>query len=182
MPDLTMPVADAVSARLSEVVVFMRSAAQSMIRNVAPAMVTEVFTPVWGEPQNTRMLAWIRHQPGYPLHRSSNANELPLIGVVLNGVTTVIYGSVPAYAAPERRTHALSVFYTIAIGAAAVAPPFAGFIGDFIGIPDTVMIVSALTLATIPFAFLLKDPCLGEQRTKYRALREARRNRAPNHS
>jgi MFS family permease len=88
---------------------------------------------------------------------------LPLIGVVLNGVTTVIYGSVPTYAAPERRTHALSVFYTIAIGAAAVAPPFAGFIGDFIGIPATVMIVSALTLATIPFAFLLNDPRLGKQ-------------------
>jgi MFS family permease len=87
---------------------------------------------------------------------------LPLIGVVLNGVTTVIYGAVPTYAAPERRTHALSVFYTIAIGAAAVAPPFAGFIGDFIGIPATVMIVCALTLATIPFAFLL--PRLGEQR------------------
>ena len=45
-----------------------------------------------------------------------------------------------------------------------VAPPFAGFIGDFIGIPATVMIVSALTLATIPLAFLLKDPRLGEQR------------------
>jgi len=89
---------------------------------------------------------------------------LPLIGVVLNGVTTVIYGSVPAYAAPQRRTHALSVFYTIAIGAAAVAPPLAGFIGDFIGIPATVMIVSALTLATIPFALLLKDPHLDEQR------------------
>jgi len=88
---------------------------------------------------------------------------LPLIGVALNGVTTVIYGSVPAYAAPERGTHALSVFYTIAIGAAAVAPPFAGFVGDFIGIPATMMIVSALTLATIPLAFLLKDPRLDEQ-------------------
>jgi MFS transporter, FSR family, fosmidomycin resistance protein len=87
---------------------------------------------------------------------------LPLIGIVLNGVTTVIYGSVPAYAAPERRTYALSVFYTIAIGAAAVAPPLAGFIGDFIGIPATVMIVSGLTLATVPLAFLLKDPRLGE--------------------
>ncbi len=83
---------------------------------------------------------------------------LPFVGVVLNGVTTVIYGSVPAYAAPERRTHALSVFYTITIGAAAVSPPAAGSLGDLIGIPGTVIIVSALTLATIPFAFLLKDP------------------------
>jgi len=83
---------------------------------------------------------------------------LPFVGVVLNGVTTVIYGSVPTYAAPERRTHALSVFYTITIGAAAVSPPVVGSLGDLIGIPGTVMIVSTLTLATIPFAFLLKGP------------------------
>jgi hypothetical protein len=37
------------------------------------------------------------------------------------------------------------------------------FIGGFIRIPATVMIVCALTLATIPFAFLLKDPRLGAQ-------------------
>jgi MFS family permease len=83
---------------------------------------------------------------------------LPFVGLVLNGVTTVIYGSVPSYAAPERRTHLLSVFYTISIGAAAVSPPVAGFLSDLIGIPGTIIVVSTLTLATIPFAFLLKDP------------------------
>jgi MFS transporter, FSR family, fosmidomycin resistance protein len=83
---------------------------------------------------------------------------LPFVGLVLNGVTTVIYGSVPNYVAPEQRTRALSVFYTITIGAAAASPPVAGFIGDLIGIPGTVAVVSALTLATIPLAFLLKDP------------------------
>jgi len=83
---------------------------------------------------------------------------LPFVGLVLNGVTTVIYGSVPNYAAPERRTHLLSVFYTITIGAAAVSPPVAGFLSDLIGIPGTIIVVSTLTLATIPFAFLLKDP------------------------
>jgi MFS transporter, FSR family, fosmidomycin resistance protein len=82
---------------------------------------------------------------------------LPFVGVVLNGVTTVIYGSVPNYAAPARRTHLLSVFYTVAIGAAAVSPPAAGFLSDAIGIPSTIIIVSALTLATVPCAFLLKD-------------------------
>jgi MFS transporter, FSR family, fosmidomycin resistance protein len=72
-------------------------------------------------------------------------------------VTTVICGSVPNYAAPERRTNLLSVFYTIAIGAAAVSPSAAGFVNDAIGIPGTVIIVSTLTPATIPCAFLLKD-------------------------
>jgi FSR family fosmidomycin resistance protein-like MFS transporter len=82
---------------------------------------------------------------------------LPFVGLVLNGVTTVIYGSVPDYAAPERRTHLLSVFYTITIGSAAAAPPAAGLLSDLIGIPGTVLAVSALTLTTIPCAFLLKD-------------------------
>jgi MFS family permease len=83
---------------------------------------------------------------------------LPFVGVVLNGVTTVIYGSVPVYSAPERRAHALSVFYTITIGSTAVAPPLSGLIGDFIGIPNTVIVVAAATLATAPLALLLKDP------------------------
>jgi MFS transporter, FSR family, fosmidomycin resistance protein len=83
---------------------------------------------------------------------------LPFVGLVLNGVTTVIYGSVPSYAGPERQTHVLSLFYTISNGAAAVSPPVAGLLSDLIGIPRTIMVVSTLTLATIPFAFLLKDP------------------------
>jgi predicted MFS family arabinose efflux permease len=82
---------------------------------------------------------------------------LPLLGVALNGVTTVIYGSVPNYVAPEQRTHALSVFYTIAIGSAAVAPPISGLVSDFVGIPSTTVIVAILTVATIPLAFMLKD-------------------------
>jgi FSR family fosmidomycin resistance protein-like MFS transporter len=82
---------------------------------------------------------------------------LPFVGLVLNGVTTVIYGSVPRYAAPERRGQALSMFYTITIGAAAVSPPVAGLVGDLIGIPGTVVIVAVLILATIPFAFLLGE-------------------------
>src|SRR5262245_45490383 len=60
-----------------------------------------------------------------------------------------------------RRPSGARIRCAINIGVAAVAPPFAGFIGDLIGIPATVMIVSALTLATIPFAFLLKDPAPG---------------------
>jgi len=80
---------------------------------------------------------------------------LPLLGVALNGVTTVIYGSVPNYAAPERRAHALSVFYTVALGSAALAPPLSGLAGDLIGVPGAVGIVSALTMATIPVAALL---------------------------
>src|SRR5262245_12949583 len=78
---------------------------------------------------------------------------LPLLGIALNGVTTVIYGSVPAHVAPQRRTHALSVFYTVTIGSAALAPPFSGLVGDLVGIPAAIMAVAVLTVMTIPLAF-----------------------------
>lgn len=82
---------------------------------------------------------------------------LPLLGVALNGVTTIIYGSVPAHVAPERRTHALSVFYTVTIGSAALAPPVIGLVGDLIGVPGAIAVVALLTLATIPPAFWLAE-------------------------
>jgi MFS family permease len=78
---------------------------------------------------------------------------LPILGIALNGVTTVTYGSVPSYAPPERRTHALSVFYTVTIGSAALAPPFSGFVGDLLGVPAAIVAIALLTLATIPLAF-----------------------------
>jgi len=84
---------------------------------------------------------------------------LPVLGIALNGVTTVIYGSVPSYAPPERRTHALSVFYTVTIGSAALAPPLSGLLGDLVGIPTAIITIALLTLATIPLAFgLVRGP------------------------
>jgi MFS transporter, FSR family, fosmidomycin resistance protein len=82
---------------------------------------------------------------------------LPLLGLALNGVTTVIYGSVPAHVAPERRTHALSVFYTVTIGSSALAPPFSGLVGDLVGIPAAIVAVATLTVMTIPLAFWLGE-------------------------
>jgi MFS transporter, FSR family, fosmidomycin resistance protein len=81
---------------------------------------------------------------------------LPLLGSALNGVTTAIYGSVPNYAKPERSTHALSVFYTVTIGSAALSPPLSGAIGDLIGVPNAIMVVSLMTLVKLPLALELK--------------------------
>ena len=61
---------------------------------------------------------------------------LPIIGVALNGTSSVLYGSVPDLVAPERRARAFSVFYTGTIGAGAVAPAIYGVIGDALGVTD----------------------------------------------
>jgi MFS family permease len=81
---------------------------------------------------------------------------LPFFGVIFNGVTTVTYGSVPELVTPQRRTRAFSIFYTITLGTMAVAPPISGFIGDHIGIPGAVMVVAALSVVTVPLAFLIR--------------------------
>jgi MFS family permease len=81
---------------------------------------------------------------------------LPVIGVALNGTSSVLYGSVPRMVAPERRTRAFGVFYTGTIGAGAIAPIFYGLIGDAIGVPLALAVVAALVLATLPLVLVIR--------------------------
>ena len=67
---------------------------------------------------------------------------LPIIGVALNGTSSVLYGSVPDLVAPERRARAFSVFYTGTIGAGAVAPAIYGVIGDALGVSTALIVVA----------------------------------------
>jgi MFS family permease len=86
---------------------------------------------------------------------------LPLIGVALNGTSSVLYGSVPALVAPEKRARAFSVFYTGTIGAGASAPVLYGFLGDLLGVRETLAVLAAVVLVTVPLAFALR-PALAE--------------------
>jgi MFS family permease len=47
---------------------------------------------------------------------------LPVVGIALNGTSSVLYGSVPALVEPQRRQRAFSIFYTGTIGAGAISP------------------------------------------------------------
>ena len=81
---------------------------------------------------------------------------LPLIGVALNGTSSVLYGSVPTLVAPERRARAFGIFYTGTIGAGATAPVLYGFLGDLLGVRETLAVLAAVVLVTVPFAFALR--------------------------
>jgi MFS family permease len=81
---------------------------------------------------------------------------LPLIGVALNGTSSVLYGSVPAFVTPERRAHAFSVFYTGTIGSGATAPALYGVVGDALGVPNALLVVAAVVLLTLPLSLALK--------------------------
>ena len=81
---------------------------------------------------------------------------LPLIGIALNGTSSVLYGSVPDLVAPERRARAFSVFYTGTIGAGALAPALYGVVGDALGVSTTLLVVAAVVLLTLPLSLVLK--------------------------
>jgi MFS family permease len=86
---------------------------------------------------------------------------LPLIGVALNGTSSVLYGSVPFLVAPERRSRAFGIFYTGTIGSGAIAPVIFGFAGDAFGVSVALCLVAATSLATLPLALLLR-PALAQ--------------------
>jgi FSR family fosmidomycin resistance protein-like MFS transporter len=83
---------------------------------------------------------------------------LPLIGVALNGTSSVLYGSVPDLVEPAWRTRALSIFYTGTIGAGAIAPVLVGRLGDLLGVWPALTLVALFVLLTLPLAWLLRRP------------------------
>jgi len=91
-----------------------------------------------------------------PLPLGAAMLVLPLIGIALNGTSSVLYGSVPDLVAPERRARAFSVFYTGTIGAGALAPALYGVVGDALGVSTTLLVVAAIVLLTLPLSLVLK--------------------------
>ncbi len=80
---------------------------------------------------------------------------LPILGVMLNGTSSVLYGTVPELAEPGRTERAFALFYTGTIGSGALAPVLYGVLGDAAGISWATLASAATALATIPLALWL---------------------------
>jgi len=81
---------------------------------------------------------------------------LPAVGLVLNGTSSVLYGTVPEFVRPERRTHAFAVFYTGGSVAGAIGPFVAGLVGDATSLPVALTIVACIALTTVPMVWALR--------------------------
>ncbi len=80
----------------------------------------------------------------------------PLLGIALNGTSSVLYGSVPEMVPVEIRNEAFAVFYTCTIGAGAVSPFIFGLLSDVVGVLVTVALVAAVALLTLPLTIPLR--------------------------
>jgi MFS family permease len=81
---------------------------------------------------------------------------LPLIGVVLNGTSSVLYGTIGDYVDQDRLPRAFGVIYTVSAVAGIIAPLVYGLAGDLYGIEIALAIMAAAILLTLPLAILLK--------------------------
>jgi MFS family permease len=107
-----------------------------------------------------------------PLPLTATLVVLPLIGIALNGTSSVLYGSVPDLVEPRWRTRALSIFYTGTIGSGAIAPILFGRLGDLLGVWSALTLVAMFVLFTLPLAALLRRPLSPERLARERLAQE----------
>ena len=81
----------------------------------------------------------------------------PLLGVALNGTSSVLYGSVPELVPPTHRQKAFAIFYTMTIGSGAISPFLYGLAGDVIGLSHVVLLLACIVLATLPLTLPLRN-------------------------
>jgi MFS transporter, FSR family, fosmidomycin resistance protein len=81
---------------------------------------------------------------------------LPLLGVALNGTSSVLYGTVADLVTADRRSRAYGLYYTVTIATSALAPSVYGIVGDVAGVAATLGIVATVVLATIPLCLMLR--------------------------
>jgi MFS transporter, FSR family, fosmidomycin resistance protein len=99
-----------------------------------------------------------------PLSLSTAFVLLPVIGVALNGTSSVLYGTVPELVAAKKRETAFGVFYTATIGAGALSPILYGLFGDAMGLSMTTLVIATVVLLTLPLAWRLNPFLIPEER------------------
>jgi FSR family fosmidomycin resistance protein-like MFS transporter len=91
------------------------------------------------------------------------ASPLPLamgvlvpLGIALNGTSSVLYGTVADLVSSQRRSRAYALYYSLTIGASALAPTVWGLASDGVGVPSTLTLVGLIVLVTVPLCLLLR--------------------------
>lgn len=83
---------------------------------------------------------------------------LPLLGVVLQGTSSVLYATIGEYVKPERLPRAFGFFYTIGSVCGIAAPLGYGLLGNRYGVEASIAVMGALILLTLPLSLLLVKP------------------------
>ncbi|MYM73042.1 MFS transporter [Duganella sp. FT134W] len=93
---------------------------------------------------------------------------LPLLGIVLNGTSSVLYGTVPELSDGDTG-RAFAVFYTSVIGAGGIAPIVYGMVADHSNKTVGVLTSAATAFLIVPLALMLRahlrQPAINQRST-----------------
>jgi FSR family fosmidomycin resistance protein-like MFS transporter len=81
---------------------------------------------------------------------------LPVLGIFLNGTSSVLYGTVPDLAPNNDTGRAFAMFYTGVSGAGGLAPILYGFIADHSSQTTGIMAAAVTALIIVPMVFMLR--------------------------
>jgi FSR family fosmidomycin resistance protein-like MFS transporter len=88
---------------------------------------------------------------------------LPLIGVPLNGTSSVLYATIGDLVEQDRLPRVFGLFYTLSSVCSLIVPLVFGAIGDVIGITATIALIGLLAFLTLPLCLILR-PALAPYR------------------
>lgn len=83
---------------------------------------------------------------------------LPLVGVVLNGTSSVLYATVAEIISPAGRSRGYGLYYAITLTSGAISPIIYGLFTDFLGLSFTILGTGLMALITIPLSRYLAKP------------------------
>ncbi len=83
---------------------------------------------------------------------------LPMVGVVLNGTSSVLYATVAEIILPSARSRGYGLYYAVTLGSGAISPMVFGLITDSLGLSVTILGTALMILLTLPLTRFLSKP------------------------
>lgn len=81
---------------------------------------------------------------------------LPLVGIVLQGSSSITYGSVSHFVDETRQSRGFAMVYTMANGASVAGPIGFGIISDIFSVGTSIGLMALVTLVPLPLCILLR--------------------------
>jgi MFS family permease len=82
---------------------------------------------------------------------------LPLVGVVLQGTSSVLYATIGDLVEQDRLPRAFGLFYTVGSICGVAAPLVYGMIGDLAGVETSILALGCAVLLTLPLCLALRS-------------------------
>jgi len=87
---------------------------------------------------------------------------LPLIGIVLQGSSSITYATVSDLVRSERRSRGFAAIYSIASAASIAGPIIFGVVGDRFGLGPAMLTMAVVVLLPLPLSALLRPTLVGK--------------------